>query len=95
MVYLHEILRHPGLGQLAVEGLSALATRYPSAYATWWSRLADVSRNSRLLGDIADQLLVGGRAQGVPATVVAQVTARLRRTLAEAPAPGNGPDLPG
>ena len=95
LVYLHEILRHPSLGQLAVEGLPDLAARYPSAYAGWWGRVAGVSRNSRLLREIADQLLVGGRAQGDPGNVVAAVTARLRRTLAEAPTPGGEADAPG
>jgi hypothetical protein len=88
LVYLHEILRHSILGPLALQGLPDLAARYPIAYADWRSQLARVTSDVRLLREIARQLLTADRARGHPEAVVAAVTARLRRTLAEAPPTG-------
>ena len=95
VVYSHEVLRHPILGPLALKGLPDLAARYPIAYAEWRSQLARVTSDFRLLREVAGQLLAADRARGDPETVVAAVTARLRRTLAEAPTPGNRADDPG
>jgi hypothetical protein len=85
LVYLLEIVRHPVLGQLSVEGLSVLSTRYPAEYRRWRQYLNEAARDRGLLTEVVDQLLAGYRVIGSGDEVARLVTTRLRRLLGETP----------
>jgi len=83
LVYVHEILRHPRLGVQARSELPALATRYAELTQQWRERVDDVVRRDALRRDMAEQLLLAGRAFGQAEQIMAQIAAHFRRALAE------------
>jgi hypothetical protein len=83
LVYAYEILRHPRLGKAARAELAMLASRYPELSEIWRQRLEDVVRREPLRRDMAEQLLVAGRAFGTEAEVMAAISAQFRRSIAE------------
>ena len=87
LVYLHEIARHPVLGKAGIAGVPALAEKHPVAYKAWREYLSSMLEGGRRLRDVAEQLQAAARAEGDLSTIAANVTARLRRVLAETPEP--------
>ena len=84
LVYVHEILRHPRLGVQARSELPALVTRYAEQGRQWRGRVDEVVRREALRRDMAEQLLLAGRAFGPAEEIMAQIGAQFRRALAEA-----------
>jgi hypothetical protein len=83
LVYVHEILRHPRLGAQARSELPTLVSRYAEQAQQWRDRLNEVVRRDRLRRDLAEQLLLAGRAFGQEEQIMAEVEAQFRRVLAE------------
>lgn len=84
LVYIHEILRHPRLGAQSRSELPMLVSRYAEQGQQWRERLGDVVRREVLRRDMAEQLLLAGRAFGQEQEIMAQIGAQFRRVLAEA-----------
>lgn len=85
LVYLHEIARHPVLGREVVDGMGAIASKYPAEYARWRRYLTESTSDARLMDEVVEQLVTGVRALGSTEEVTRSVTARLRRLLGETP----------
>jgi hypothetical protein len=83
LVYLHEILRDPRLGARARSELPTLATTYAELTQQWRASIEEVVRRDALRRDMAEQLLLAGRALGQAEQIMAQISAQFRRALAE------------
>lgn len=84
LVYIFEILRHPGLGQEAMEELPALERAFPVESTLAVERLERLLQDDQVPGNVATQLLESIRILGSREQVVAAVRGRLRmlhRTL--------------
>lgn len=83
IVYIFEIIRHRRLGSEALAQLPRLREKYPHEHTLCMQALDGVLNASSVLGDICEELLISGRAHGEPREVARNVTAWIRRLIAE------------
>jgi hypothetical protein len=84
IVYICEIVRHPGLGQAVRDDLPALGRRYPAEFGSWAAYLGNLQPNDPLMVDVVEQLMEANRAQGEAEVIRARTAAMLRRLVGEA-----------
>lgn len=85
LVYLFEIVRDRSMGEQVIEGMGALAAKYPDEYRSWRGILERVVADRAALDNVAIQLLDGARAIGTMEEISRHVAGRFRRLLAETP----------
>jgi hypothetical protein len=83
LVYAHEILRHPRLGDQARAELRELSKRYPDLARICQERIEEVIHRDVLRQEMAEQLVLAGRAFGDLGEIKAQIAAQFRRANAE------------
>lgn len=79
LVYAYEIVRHPSLGQAAIEEIPGLIGPYHDIADSAVSQLDLVIESEVMLESVADQLITGGRALGTTMDLVPRIRGQFRR----------------
>jgi len=83
LAYIHEIVRHPRLGDHVFAEIPALRDRYPVEHARWIQAIGTVLATPAALNDVAEELSLHGRSLGTSEAIARSVSAWLRRLMAE------------
>jgi Nucleotidyltransferase len=84
LVYIFEILRHPGLGAQARHGLRDLKDRYHAEYASWRDYVSSMHPLSPAILEAVEQIVEANRVIGSQREIAAQVIAQFQRAINEA-----------
>lgn len=83
LVYLYELVRHPGLSAEVARQLPDVARQHPEEFRSWATYLGGLRADRPPVSDVVEQLLEANRAQGTMSAVGAQVASRIRRLVGE------------